>query len=199
MREDIPDHVCFENHYHTLDFSGIAPDALERLFADYEAPACALFRELAGNPARPFRSENEIEIAFNFLSLQAARVPLSKAKFETLIQEGGRTFMHEIAHNQEFFDKGIELAQRNGDLIDADRDSLREAVETGAINVHADNGHLALGILRVAAAILEKISSMRVTFCTRTALTGLFVQITQLVSCTRSRIQSLQKMSLQHS
>jgi hypothetical protein len=163
MREDIPDHVCFENHYHTLDFEGVPPDALEGVFAQYEGPACRLFAELAANPGRPFRSKGELETALLFLSLQAARVPLSKERFESAIKESGEKFMREIAYNRGFFEKVINIARQHGEVIDADQESLREAVDSGNLYVKADRGHIALGILRLMAAIFEQIGPLHVT------------------------------------
>ena len=164
VREDIPDHVGFERHYNTIDFPGLPPDHLEAVFHEFETPACALFKTLSAHPGRPFTTEGELAAALEFVALQAARVPQSKAKYESLIVDSGRMFMNKVAYSPEFFQEVVTAAERTGVLDDSIRqDSLREAVESGEIKVATDKSHLAVGILRLTSAIFDQISSMRST------------------------------------
>jgi hypothetical protein len=162
VREDIPDHVAFERHDHTVDIPGYAPDHLESIFGEIEGPACALFQRLSANPGRPFACAEELTTALWFLAIQAARVPQSKAKYERLIRENGQRFMQEVAYSQGFFQKVVSSATRFG-LLDGpvEQSSLRTAVESGEIKVVVDKTHVAVGMLRLADAIVDKLEGTR--------------------------------------
>jgi len=96
--------------------------------------------------------------------------------------------MKEIAYNREFFEKVINIARQHGEVIDADQESLREAVDSGALYVKADRGHIALGILRLMAAIFEQIARLHVTLWYPDGPDWFFVPTIQLVCFTRYKV-----------
>jgi hypothetical protein len=165
VRQDKPENVAFERDYNSIDADGLPKDHLEGIFnREFEGPACALFRTLSTNP-RPFVTEEEVSVAIKFLALQAARVPLSKEKYERLIIENGRRFLNRVANDPEFvqglvgagvWDKSdVETAQQGP--------PLRELVESGEIQTEAGKTALSVGILHLTSAIVDKIVSMKVT------------------------------------
>lgn len=164
-RQDVPDHVGFEKHYHTVDIPDVAPDHLETVFSEeFETAACALFRTLGANPGRKFETEEELETALKFLSLQAARVPRSKSKYQQLIVNHGVEFMNKLAYSPEFFQEVAALAPRASMFEDSvEQSSLKEAIQSGAIKVVADKTSLAVGILRLTGAIFDRVGLMRCT------------------------------------
>lgn len=164
VREDIPNHVGFENHYHDIDIPGFSPDHLERIFQDIEGPAFKLFKTLAANPGRSLLSESEKDTAIGFFALQAARVPQSRDKHKKLVLDSGSAFMKELVHSPEFFHRVIASGVRQGIVSDpVEQGWLREAVDSGEITVHADKTQLAVSILRLADAILEQLEGMHYT------------------------------------
>jgi hypothetical protein len=164
VREDIPDHVGFERHYHTIDIPGFPPDHLEYVLQEIEAPACALFRTLAGNPGRPFMTEEELATAAEFLSLQAARVPQSQRRYDNLIVEEGRAFENKLAYSPAFFRDVVTRAIASGAVDSSvNQESLREAIESEGIEVVADRTHVAVGMFRLADGIVDAIDGMHQT------------------------------------
>lgn len=162
-REDIPDHVGFQRHYHTIDIAGFAPDYLESAFQNIEEPACALFKTLAASPGRSL-AESEKDVALLFFSIQAARVPQSRDKYTDLMVYCGDRFMKEVAHSPEFFEKAFSSAARHGLVIDkAEQGELRKAVDSGHIKPVVDNNQSAVGIFRLAEGILDAIDGMHYT------------------------------------
>src|SRR5260370_2792043 len=158
VRESIPDCVGFERHYHDIDIPGLRPDHLEDKFQKIESLACALFKTLSENPGRSLLSESEKDAALMFFVIQAARVPQSKAKYETLMLDGARDFMEALANSPEFFNRDANVARRHGVAIEAtEQDGLREAVDGGHIIPLADRTQLSVGIFRLAYAILDKL------------------------------------------
>jgi hypothetical protein len=179
MRTDVPNNVGFERHYHTIDIPGLSPDRLERDFQRFEGPACALFRTLAENPGRPLASQEEIETVTGFLATQAARVPHARRTYEKIILDEGRTFMNNVAFSKEFFDKVVASAVCHGAVEGpVDQASLREAVESGGLDVVADKTSTAVGMFRLALGILDAIDGRCWTSGTRPILMGSFVQTT---------------------
>jgi len=164
IREDIPDHVGFERHYHTIDIPGLSPDHLEYVFQKIEAPACALFRTLASNPGRPFITHDELEIVMQFFVIQASRVPQSKRNYENMIADEGRAFMNKVAYSTEFFEEVVESALKSGAVEGSvEQKSLRDAVESGELTVVPDKTHVAVGMFRLASAIIDAIEGMHWT------------------------------------
>ena len=164
LREDVPNHVGFERHYHTIDIPDLSPDHLEYVFQDVEAPACALFKELSANPGRPFLTQDEIEKVIHFFAIQAARVPQSKRQYEKMIIAEGETFMRKIAYSKEFFDEVVSHAIETG-VVDGsvNQEALREAFESGDIFVVPDKSHVAIGMFRLASGIADLIEGMNCT------------------------------------
>jgi hypothetical protein len=170
VRQDIPDHIALERHYHTIDVPGLPADRLETIFQRFESPACGLFRTLSANPGRPFMTPEEFATAVEFLALQAARVPLSKTKFESLILDTGRRLMREVANSAELFESVASPAVRVGTLDPSvqqnaaeEHKSLKAAIESGELYVVADKSHIAVGMLSLAAAIFDQIITMNAT------------------------------------
>lgn len=163
VRESIPNRVGVERNYHDIDIPGFRPDHLEGEFQKIESPACALFKTLSENPGR-LLSESEKDAALMFFVIQAARVPQSKAKYETLIVDGGHEFMEALARSPEFFNRVATVARRQGVAIEATKqEGLREAVDGGHIIPRADKTQLSVGIFRLAYAILDKLDGMHYT------------------------------------
>jgi hypothetical protein len=99
-RIDKPVNVASEKHYNDINVDGFTPDYLETVFkTQFEDPAHSLFKTLSGNPGRPFQTENELITAYNFLALQAARVPQTKDAYEKLIIQNGQAFLHDMAYS----------------------------------------------------------------------------------------------------
>ena len=164
VREDIPDHVGFERHYHTIDVPGVSPDYLEDVFQNIEGPACALFKTLSANPGRPLLTELEVHAAMYFLVVQAARVPQSKRRYEDLIVDAGRSFMEQVTSSPEFFQRVTASAQQQGIVTERVEQSwLREGVQSGGIKVAADKTNVAIGMLRLASAVADQLEHMRWT------------------------------------
>ena len=165
VRNGTPNSEARERHYNTIDFPGLAPDHLETLFGEkFEGPACALFKTLAAHPGRPFATEEELGTALNFFALQAARVPRSKAKYQDLILRNGQKFLEKMAYAPTFFQDVMTTALQVGVLERSiDQDFIRQGVGSKELKVVAEKSNLAVGILRLAAAILEQISSLSST------------------------------------
>jgi Protein of unknown function (DUF4238) len=164
IREDIPGNVGLERHYHTIDIPGLSPDHLESIFQDIESPACALFKTLSANPGRPLLTELEVQTAIHFLVVQAARVPQSKRRYEGLIVDAGRSFMEQVSRSPEFFQRVVASAKQQGIVTESVEQSwLREAVESGQIRVDADKTNVAIGMLRLASAIVDQLEGMHWT------------------------------------
>src|SRR5260370_3193141 len=158
VRKSTPDKEGFENHYHTIEMPGLAPDHLESLFEKYELPASNLFKDLSANPGRPFRSEEELHTAAMFFALQAARLPQSKNKYEKWVVKDGTEFMNKVAHSNEFrqrlkVEAGITISQ-------GEQEELRKAVESGEIIVSADKNHVNVGMFWLTEAFLTAIDGM---------------------------------------
>jgi Protein of unknown function (DUF4238) len=164
VRESVPDRVGVERHYHDIDIPRFRPDHLEVKFQEIEGPACALFRTLSANPGRPLITDSEKESALMFFAVQAARVPQSKAKYEGLMLGGGRAFLEAMAYSPESFSRVVSVAQRYGVPIrEHEQERLRETVDGGHIFPIADKTQLAVGIFRLAYAILDKLDGMHYT------------------------------------
>lgn len=164
VREDIPDHVGFERHYHTIDIPDLSSDHLESVFQNIEGPACALFKTLSANPGRPLLTELEVHTAIYFLVVQAARVPQSKRRYEGLIVDAGRSFMEQVTSSPEFFQRVMASAKQQGIVTESVEQSwLREGVESGQITVDADKTNVAIGMLRLASAIADQLEGMHWT------------------------------------
>jgi hypothetical protein len=114
---------------------------------------------------RPFATREELAIAVNFLALQAARVPLSKGKYESLIIENGHRFLHKVAHHPEFRQELVDMGALEESDIETleEGPSLVELVKRGEIRPVAEKSILSVSILHLAAAIFEEIASMKAT------------------------------------
>jgi hypothetical protein len=111
-REATPNSVGFERHYHDIDVPGFPPDYLETYFGQHEGAATALFHTLSANPGRALETEEERENLTMFLALQAARVPQSKRKYETLVHESRKADANDIATST-----SVNIAVTRGNLI----------------------------------------------------------------------------------
>jgi hypothetical protein len=164
VREDIPDHVGFERHYHDINVPGFRPDHLEFEFQKIEGRACALFKTLSATPGRRLLTEDEKETVLFFFAVQAGRVPQAKDKYEKLIVDAARSFMEAFAHRPEFFSRAMAAAKRQGIEIDPiERERLIEAVDGGHIIPYADKTQVSVGILRLAYAVLDQVDGMHYT------------------------------------
>jgi hypothetical protein len=164
VREDIPGHVGFERHYHTIDIPGVSPDHLESVFQNIEGPACSLFKTLSANPGRPLLTELEVHAAIYFLVVQAARVPQSKRRYEGLIVDAGCSFMEQVSSSPEFFQRVMASVRQQGIVTDSVEQSwLRKGVESGQLTVHADKTNVAIGMLRLASAIADQLEGVHWT------------------------------------
>jgi hypothetical protein len=156
--------VGFERHYHTIDIPGFSPDHFEYVFQNIEGPACSLFKTLSANPGRSSLTESEKDTAMLFFTVQAARVPQSKEKYRNLVVDSGSSFMKQVASSPEYFEKVLSSANRQGIVKESVEQSwLRDAVESGKITVRADETQVAVGILRLANAIVEHLEGMHYT------------------------------------
>lgn len=163
VREDIPDHVGFQRHYHTIDIAGFAPDHLESIFQNIEEPACALFKTLSASPGHSL-TESEKDVALLFFSIQAARIPQSRDKYTKLMVDCGDRFMKEVAHSPEFFEKVMASAARQGLVVaKVERGPLQEAVDGRHIKPFISKNQSAVGICRLAESILDVIDGMHYT------------------------------------
>jgi hypothetical protein len=165
VRQDKPENVAFERNYNSIDVDGLPKDHLEDIFnREFEGPACALFKILSAHP-RPFVTEEEISIAIKFLALQAARVPLSKEKYERLIIENGRKWLNVVANVPEFVQELVDAGVWGKSDIETLQQGppLRELVEAGEIQTKADKTGLSVSILHLTSAIVDQIVSMKVT------------------------------------
>jgi hypothetical protein len=163
IREDIPDHVGFQRHYHTISVAGFRPDHLEGIFRNIEEPACALFKTLSASPGHSL-TESEKDVALLFFSIQAARIPQSRDKYASLMLDCGDRFMKEVAHSPKFFEQVMASAARQGLVIDkVEQGLLRKAIVNGHIKPFVDKNQSAVGIFRLAESILDAIDGMHYT------------------------------------
>jgi hypothetical protein len=165
VRQDKPENVAFERDYNSIYVDGLPKDYLEGIFSrQLEGPACALFKMLSSKP-RPFATNEELAIAVNLLALQAARVPLSKGKYESLIIENGHQFLHKVAHDPEFRQELVDAGALDESDIETLKQgpSLLELVEREEIRPVAEKSILSVSILHLAVAIFEEIASMKAT------------------------------------
>jgi hypothetical protein len=163
VREATPESIGFERHYHTINVSNLGPDHLEAIFQKIESPACALFKVLSENPGHELL-ESEKDTLLMFFSVQAARVPQSREKYNTLMLDRGRAFMEEVAHSHEFFERVMTVAARHGVEVDSfSQEGLRDAVDGGHVFPVVDRTQSAVGIFRLAEAILDALDGMHYT------------------------------------
>jgi hypothetical protein len=135
----------------------------EGIFSNnFEAPACALFRELSMNPGRPFLSEDELVVACNFLALQAARVPLSKQRYEEMIVQNGREFLRRLATSPEFHQE-VACACASAGVGFLSQEEVRDLIDSEQVQTVANKNALAVSILRLTVAVYEQIAPMRAT------------------------------------
>ena len=122
VRIDKPENVAFERNYNSIKVEGLRKDHLEGIFRKrFEGPACDLFKTLSDHPGRPFVTEDELAIAIQFLALQAARVPRSRAKYEEMVIQNGKDFLHKLATSPEFEQEVARAAAEIGeDLLSQD-------------------------------------------------------------------------------
>jgi hypothetical protein len=158
VRESTPNAEACENHYHTIDVPGFDPDYFEGLFEKYEAPACSLFKTLSENPGKQLDSDKDLETVAMFFSVQAARLPQAKEKFEKWVRKDAVEFMDKIAHSAEFRQRveaktGIRIGR-------GEHEGLKKAVESGAIKFDVDKNHVIFGMLNLVEAFLDTIDGM---------------------------------------
>ncbi len=162
-REDIPDHVGFERHYHDIIHPGFKPDHLEYEFAKFEGPACELFKKLSATPGYTL-SSSEKSIALIFFVLQAARVPLAKEKYKKLLVDSANKQLDALANNKKYFEMAMSVAKRHG--VDTDtlsQSELRAAVDSGDIFPKIEGTQLSAGIPRLAESISEQLEGFHYT------------------------------------
>ena len=158
IRESTPNAEGCENHYHTIDVPGLDPDYFEGFFGKYEAPACSLFKALSENPGRLLDSRSDLDTVAMFFAVQAARLPQSKERFEKWVRTDTIEFMNKLSCSDEFRQK---VETKTGITIGREeRESLRKAVEAGAIKFNADRNHIIFGMLNLVEAFLETIDGM---------------------------------------
>lgn len=136
---------------------------MESIFQRIEDPACSLLKTLSTNPGLSL-AESQKAILLMFFSVQAARVPQARDKHAKLMLDCARRFMEELAHSSQFFDETMATAVRHGIVIDpVSQESLRDAVDGGHIFPQVDNNQAAIGIFRLAEAILDAVDGMHYT------------------------------------
>src|SRR5208282_269466 len=129
-------------------------------FQKIESPACALFKKLSENPGHELL-ESEKDTLLMFFSTQAARLPQSREKYNSLMLDCGRAFMEETAHSPEFFEAVMTIAERHGVERDScSQERLREAVDGGHVFPIVDRTQSAVGIFRLTEAILDAVDGM---------------------------------------
>jgi hypothetical protein len=165
IRESTPNSEGFECHYHTIDVEGLASDYLETIFQKIEAPACALFKTLSENPGRSL-AEPDKDALLMFFCVQAARLPQSRKTYDAWVVDNGRVFVEEMAHSITFFQKVRAIAAKHGMGVDSDpatHEKLREAVDGGHIYRSVGKTESAVGMFRLAEAILDVLHGMHYT------------------------------------
>lgn len=165
IRQSTPNSEGFECHYHTIDVEGLAPDHLETIFQKIEAPACALFKNLSENPGRSL-TESDKDTLLMFFCVQAARLPQSRKKYVASVVDCGHVFAEEVAHSTTFFQKVTAIAAKHGMAVDSDsatHKKLREAVDGGHIFRTVGKTESAIGMFRLAEAILDVLNGMHYT------------------------------------
>lgn len=165
IRQSTPNSEGFQRHYHTISVEGLAPDHLETIFQRIEGPACALFKTLSANPGR-LLTESDKETLLMFFCTQVARLPQSRKNYEAFVLDNARAFMNEVAHSSTFFQKVTAIATKHGIEVESDsatHERLREAVDGGHIFPHVGQNQSAVGMFRLAEAILDVLDGMNYT------------------------------------
>lgn len=165
IRPSTPNSEGFQRHYHTISVEGLAPDHLETVFQKIEGPACALFKTLSENPGR-LLTESDKDALLMFFCTQVARLPQSKKNYESFVLDNARIFMQEVADSETFFQEVTATAAKHGIEVEsgsAAHERLREAVDGGHIFPYVGKNQSAVGMFRLAEAILDVLDGMHYT------------------------------------
>jgi len=165
VRQGTPNSDGFERHYHTINLEGLAPDHLETIFQKIESPACSLFKTLSENPGRSL-TESDKDALMMFFCVQAARLPQSRKNYDALVVDSARVFMEEMVRSETFFRKVTAIAAKHAIEVDSDpatQQRLREAVEGGHVFPYVGPNQSAVGMFRMAEAILDALDGMHYT------------------------------------
>lgn len=165
IRPSTPNSEGFERHYHTINIDDLPSDHLETIFQKIESPACALFKTLSDNPGRSL-TESDRDALSMFFCVQVARLPQSRKKYNALVEDSARIFMEEMVHSTTFFRKVTAIALKHGIEVDSDpatQERLREAVDGGHVFPCVDASQSAVGMFRLAEAILDVLDGMQYT------------------------------------
>jgi len=150
-----------KNFYRVDEIDGVAPDAVEQLFAKLESDIAPVLRTLREQQALPDRGSGEFDLLVNFVALMATRVPRLRSALQDFIGSIAREMAHLTVASPHAFRSAVDSARKAGaDLAqEPDYEAMREFIEGDHYRVEVDQSWLIGQIFQSVDILLPLLGS----------------------------------------
>jgi hypothetical protein len=134
--ETAPANVAVERDFHTIDIGGLAPDALENAFSEFETTLDEALKRIVA--ARSIANDNDRALVFELIALMATKNPCLREKFSDMRAQTAKMIMDLATSTRERWAARIRAAKKDGFLApdaDEDYDRVRKSVERGEYEI----------------------------------------------------------------
>ncbi len=134
--ETAPANVAAERDFHTIDIEGLAPDALENAFSEFETRLDEALKRIVA--ARSIANDNDRALVFELITLMATKNPRLRENFSDMRAQTAKMIMDLATSTPERWAAQIRAAKKDGFLVrdaDEDYDRIRESVERGEYEI----------------------------------------------------------------
>jgi len=140
-----PETLGYEKDFYRVgEVAGVAPEAVEQLFAKVESDMAPVLRTLVERQALPDRGSPEFDLLINLVALMATRVPRLRSVLQEFMGSIARQMAHlTIASPHAFRSAGDTARKAGADLPEApDYEAMRKFIEEDHYRVEVDQSWL---------------------------------------------------------
>jgi hypothetical protein len=157
-----PDTLGHEKDFYRVDeLEGVAPDAVEHLFAKVESDMAPVLRTLLEQQALPDRESPEFALLINLVALMATRVPRLRSVLQDFMGSIARHMAHLTVASPHAFRSAVDSARKAGaDLPEEpDYEAMRKFIEGDQFRVEVDQSWLVGQIFQSIDILLPLLGS----------------------------------------
>jgi hypothetical protein len=131
-----PANVAAERDFHTIDIEGVAPDALENAFSDFETSVDQALKRIVA--ARSISNGDDRSLVFQLIAVMAAKNPRLRDIFGKMRAQTAKMVMDLATSTPERWAAQVRAAKRDGFLAsdsDVSYEQMRAFVESGEYEI----------------------------------------------------------------